>query len=62
MDLTCGVIPVSQGENESFREQISAMNKELEITKEKLNTLEQAWDNVNTTGKQWREVEAVLRS
>ncbi|KAL3061050.1 hypothetical protein OYC64_009289 [Pagothenia borchgrevinki] len=39
-----------QGENESFREQISAMNKELEITKEKLNTLEQAWDNVNTTG------------
>lgn len=27
------------------------MNKELEITKEKLNTLEQAWDNINATGK-----------
>ncbi|XP_063768066.1 centrosomal protein of 290 kDa isoform X3 [Eleginops maclovinus] len=39
-----------EGENESFREQISAVNKELEITKEKLNTLEQAWDNVNTIG------------
>ncbi|XP_068458715.1 centrosomal protein of 290 kDa [Clinocottus analis] len=34
-------------ENESFREQISATNKELEITKEKLNTLEQAWANIN---------------
>lgn len=27
------------------------MNKELEITKEKLNTLEQAWDNISATGK-----------
>ncbi|XP_031135781.1 centrosomal protein of 290 kDa isoform X4 [Sander lucioperca] len=35
-----------ESENESLREQISAMNKELEITKEKLNTLEQAWDNI----------------
>ncbi|XP_056242803.1 centrosomal protein of 290 kDa isoform X1 [Seriola aureovittata] len=34
-----------QGENESLQEQISAMKKELEITKEKLNTLEQAWEN-----------------
>uniref|UniRef100_A0A8C2XPM7 Centrosomal protein 290 n=1 Tax=Cyclopterus lumpus TaxID=8103 RepID=A0A8C2XPM7_CYCLU len=34
-------------ENESFREQNSATNKELEITKEKLNTLEQAWTNIN---------------
>ncbi|KAI3371006.1 hypothetical protein L3Q82_023650 [Scortum barcoo] len=39
-----------ESENESLREQISAMNKELEITKEKLNTLEQAWDNINATG------------
>ncbi|XP_031725774.1 centrosomal protein of 290 kDa isoform X5 [Anarrhichthys ocellatus] len=39
-----------QRENESFREQISAMNKELEITKEKLNTLEQAWTNINAIG------------
>lgn len=26
------------------------MNKELEITKEKLNTLEQAWENICVTG------------
>ncbi|XP_078112646.1 centrosomal protein of 290 kDa [Sander vitreus] len=39
-----------ESENESLREQISAMNKELEITKEKLNTLEQAWDNINAVG------------
>lgn len=41
----------SQSENESLREQISAMNKELEITKEKLNTLEQRWENIPSTGK-----------
>lgn len=28
------------------------MNKELEITKEKLNTLEQAWENVRPAGKE----------
>ncbi|XP_059192094.1 centrosomal protein of 290 kDa isoform X2 [Centropristis striata] len=39
-----------QSENESLREQISAVNKELEITKEKLNTLEQAWDNSDGNG------------
>ncbi|XP_054475608.1 centrosomal protein of 290 kDa [Anoplopoma fimbria] len=39
-----------ESENESFREQISAMNKELEITKEKLNTLEQAWNNISAIG------------
>ncbi|XP_049928433.1 centrosomal protein of 290 kDa isoform X1 [Epinephelus moara] len=39
-----------ESENESLRQQISVMNKELEITKEKLNTLEQAWDNVSATG------------
>lgn len=27
------------------------MNKELEITKEKLNTLEQRWENIPSTGK-----------
>lgn len=37
-------------ENESLREQISAVNKELEITREKLNTLEQAWENVGSVG------------
>ncbi|XP_070763229.1 centrosomal protein of 290 kDa [Enoplosus armatus] len=39
-----------ESENESLREQISALNKELEITKEKLNTLEQAWDNISSVG------------
>ncbi|XP_044048406.1 centrosomal protein of 290 kDa isoform X10 [Siniperca chuatsi] len=39
-----------ESENASLQEQISAMNKELEITKEKLNTLEQAWDNINAIG------------
>ncbi|XP_053283714.1 centrosomal protein of 290 kDa isoform X1 [Pleuronectes platessa] len=39
-----------ESENESLREQISAMNKELEITKEKMNTLEQAWENISLTG------------
>ncbi|GLD61613.1 centrosomal protein of 290 kDa [Lates japonicus] len=39
-----------ESENESLREQISAMNKELEITKEKLNTLQQAWENISSTG------------
>ncbi|XP_049428981.1 centrosomal protein of 290 kDa [Epinephelus fuscoguttatus] len=39
-----------ESENESLRQQISVMNKELEITKEKLNTLEQAWDNLSATG------------
>ncbi|XP_070829211.1 centrosomal protein of 290 kDa isoform X6 [Chaetodon trifascialis] len=39
-----------ESENQSLQEQISTMNKELEITKEKLNTLEQAWDNISTTG------------
>uniref|UniRef100_A0A669CYD6 Centrosomal protein 290 n=1 Tax=Oreochromis niloticus TaxID=8128 RepID=A0A669CYD6_ORENI len=38
-----------ESENESLREQISAMNKELEITKEKLNTLEQRWENIPST-------------
>ncbi|XP_065812706.1 centrosomal protein of 290 kDa [Labrus bergylta] len=39
-----------ENENESLQEQISSMNKELEITKEKLNTLEQAWDNISANG------------
>uniref|UniRef100_A0A671UQB0 Centrosomal protein 290 n=1 Tax=Sparus aurata TaxID=8175 RepID=A0A671UQB0_SPAAU len=40
-----------ESETESLREQISAMNKELEITKEKLYTLEQAWDNISAIGE-----------
>ncbi|TKS73903.1 Centrosomal protein of 290 kDa [Collichthys lucidus] len=39
-----------ESENESLRHQISATSKELEITKEKLNTLEQAWGNISATG------------
>ncbi|XP_023841797.1 centrosomal protein of 290 kDa [Salvelinus sp. IW2-2015] len=39
-----------EGENMSLREHITALNKELEITKEKLHTLEQAWEHINTLG------------
>ncbi|XP_006782393.1 centrosomal protein of 290 kDa isoform X3 [Neolamprologus brichardi] len=41
-----------ESENESLREQISATNKELEITKEKLNTLVQRWENIPSTGEE----------
>ncbi|XP_029457510.1 centrosomal protein of 290 kDa [Rhinatrema bivittatum] len=34
-------------ENLSLKGQIDASNKELEITKEKLHTLEQAWEHIN---------------
>ncbi|KAK6319867.1 hypothetical protein J4Q44_G00089740 [Coregonus suidteri] len=37
-----------EGENVSLGEHISALNKELEITKEELHTLEQAWEHTNT--------------
>uniref|UniRef100_A0A4W3I2B1 Centrosomal protein 290 n=1 Tax=Callorhinchus milii TaxID=7868 RepID=A0A4W3I2B1_CALMI len=39
-----------EGENTAFREDIDGLNKELEITKEKLHTLEQAWEQVNKLG------------
>ncbi|XP_029009885.1 centrosomal protein of 290 kDa isoform X2 [Betta splendens] len=41
-----------ESENESLQEQTSFLNKELEITKEKLNTLEQAWEKINSTGSE----------
>ncbi|XP_048015309.1 centrosomal protein of 290 kDa isoform X2 [Megalobrama amblycephala] len=37
-------------ENVSLHESIDSINKELEISKEKLHTLEQAWENFSTTG------------
>lgn len=37
-------------ENMSLRERIDSINKELEISKEKLHTLEQAFENISTTG------------
>ncbi|RXN19126.1 centrosomal protein of 290 kDa [Labeo rohita] len=37
-------------ENVSLHERINSINKELEISKEKLHTLEQAWENICTTG------------
>ncbi|XP_055078613.1 centrosomal protein of 290 kDa [Periophthalmus magnuspinnatus] len=40
-----------QSENASLQEQVSAVTKELEITKEKLNTLEQAWKNSGNGGE-----------
>ncbi|NWY65941.1 CE290 protein, partial [Erithacus rubecula] len=38
-------------ENESLKAQISSLNKELEITKEKLHTVEQAWEQMTELGK-----------
>ncbi|XP_061576889.1 centrosomal protein of 290 kDa isoform X2 [Cololabis saira] len=39
-------------ENESLRGQISYVNKELEIAKEKLHTLEQAWEDAGSAGRE----------
>lgn len=40
-----------QHENESLKSQINLLNKELEITKEKLHTVEQAWEQISKLGK-----------
>ncbi|XP_019370373.1 PREDICTED: centrosomal protein of 290 kDa isoform X3 [Gavialis gangeticus] len=37
-------------ENASLKEQISSLNKELEIAKEKLHTIEQAWEQTTKLG------------
>lgn len=42
---------VIQRENESLKAQINLLNKELEITKEKLHTIEQAWEQMTKLGK-----------
>ncbi|XP_039617716.1 centrosomal protein of 290 kDa-like isoform X1 [Polypterus senegalus] len=39
-----------EGENAVFRSHIDHLNKELEITKEKLYTLEQSWEHINKLG------------
>ncbi|XP_067906371.1 centrosomal protein of 290 kDa isoform X2 [Heterodontus francisci] len=39
-----------EGENTVLHEQINTLNKELEITKEKLHTLEQAWEQMDKLG------------
>ncbi|XP_067415947.1 centrosomal protein of 290 kDa [Emydura macquarii macquarii] len=39
-----------ESENASLKEQINSLNKELEITKEKLHTVEQAWDQTTILG------------
>uniref|UniRef100_A0A8B9QPS8 Centrosomal protein 290 n=1 Tax=Anas platyrhynchos TaxID=8839 RepID=A0A8B9QPS8_ANAPL len=38
-------------ENESLKAQINLLSKELEITKEKLHTIEQAWEQMTKLGK-----------
>lgn len=51
-------------ENASLKEQVESINKELEITKEKLHTVEQAWEQETKLGmyydsdnvKWWRSV------
>ncbi|NXW80686.1 CE290 protein, partial [Hirundo rustica] len=42
-------------ENESLKVQINSLNKELEITKEKLHTVEQAWEQMTKLGKYERD-------
>lgn len=42
---------IIQCENASLKEQMESMNKELEITKEKLHTIEQAWEQETKLGK-----------
>ncbi|NXP84971.1 CE290 protein, partial [Passerina amoena] len=46
-------------ENESLKAQITSLNKELEITKEKLHTVEQAWEQMTKLGKYERDDNAV---
>ncbi|NXM75645.1 CE290 protein, partial [Serilophus lunatus] len=41
----------TERENESLKAQINTLNKELEITKEKLHTVEQAWEQMTKLGK-----------
>ncbi|NWI97570.1 CE290 protein, partial [Pitta sordida] len=38
-------------ENESLKAQINSLSKELEVTKEKLHTVEQAWEQMTKLGK-----------
>ncbi|NXF76372.1 CE290 protein, partial [Sclerurus mexicanus] len=44
-----------ENENESLKAQINSLNKELEITKEKLHTVEQAWEQMTKLGKYERD-------
>ncbi|NXF97424.1 CE290 protein, partial [Eubucco bourcierii] len=46
-------------ENESLRSEINSLNKELEITKEKLHTVEQAWEQMTKLGKYQRDDNAM---
>ncbi|NXB58608.1 CE290 protein, partial [Struthidea cinerea] len=46
-------------ENESLKAQINSLNKELEITKEKLHTVEQAWKQMTELGKYERDDSAM---
>ncbi|NWS02156.1 CE290 protein, partial [Motacilla alba] len=46
-------------ENESLKAQITSLNKELEITKEKLHTVEQAWEQMTKLGKYERDDNAM---
>ncbi|NXH56695.1 CE290 protein, partial [Rhabdornis inornatus] len=46
-------------ENESLKAQINSLQKELEITKEKLHTVEQAWEQMTELGKYERDDNAM---
>ncbi|NWH75873.1 CE290 protein, partial [Piaya cayana] len=49
----------AERENESLKAQIDLLNKELEITKEKLHTVEQAWEQMTKLGKYERDDNAL---
>ncbi|KFQ83631.1 Centrosomal protein of 290 kDa, partial [Phoenicopterus ruber ruber] len=49
----------TERENESLKAQINLLNKELEITKEKLHTVEQAWEQMTKLGKYERDDNAM---
>ncbi|NWT97533.1 CE290 protein, partial [Urocynchramus pylzowi] len=49
-------------ENESLKAQINSLNKELEITKEKLYTVEQAWEQMTKLGKYERNDNAMEKA
>ncbi|KFQ26607.1 Centrosomal protein of 290 kDa, partial [Merops nubicus] len=49
----------TEHENESLKSQINLLNKELEITKEKLHTIEQAWEQMTKLGKYQRDNNAM---
>lgn len=49
-----------QCENASLKEQMDTISKELEITKEKLHTIEQAWEQEIKLGESYHRESQVI--